>query len=153
MLRTMHCSSVGGDMQQLVKVFCRQERPPQEQEGTSDHHYAHQKNAMELIKTFEDIIEKEDDSRNFVRSITDDGNAVLEDQDSDANANLNKEKEHTTKEPVLDKEKEIQVATAHPTDCGCIEKSTLAKLTADNSTSLDTTSVGSKSQERRLVNI
>ena len=39
-----------------VKVFCRQQTPKEVPEGSSDLHYIHQKNAVELIKEFEDLL-------------------------------------------------------------------------------------------------
>ena len=41
---------------QTVKVFCRQETPQVETEGSSEMHYFHQKNALDLIKEFEDLL-------------------------------------------------------------------------------------------------
>ena len=54
-LQTRQCSTL--PWSQVVKVFCRQETPQvEEQEGSSEMHYFHQKNAVDLIKEFEDLI-------------------------------------------------------------------------------------------------
>ena len=51
---TRQCSMLPGS--QSVKVFCRQETPQVETEGSSEMHYFHQKNAVDLIKEFEDLL-------------------------------------------------------------------------------------------------
>merc|ERR1719322_826925 len=53
-LKGRQCSTL--PWSQAVKVFCRQETPKVEQEGSSEMHYFHQKNAVDLIKEFEDLL-------------------------------------------------------------------------------------------------
>ena len=53
-LQTRQCPTLPGS--QSVKVYCRQETPQEEQEGSSEMHYFHQKNAVDLIKEFEDLL-------------------------------------------------------------------------------------------------
>ena len=43
-------------MSACSEMFCRQETSQVEQEGSSEMHYFHQKNAVDLIKEFEDLI-------------------------------------------------------------------------------------------------